>query len=274
MLSDESKQMRRRRNSINIKITLLSWILEFISGMFILVVRRLRKNDYLSARMMNWMVFIDVFLYFVVIPCTYVLNREVTKRIIIMENWYQGIKSIFFGRHSSNSGTEPPAQPPPPREVPLSRYLSGLRNMLNRKTAPTPLVIERDNEPQSSASGMDTPPRQAALSLDIVKLHRNFQNRISGKVASSSNAVSGPLAQLPSPVAVFPSRSLSRIGKPLNRKIAPTPLVVERNNQHQSSVSGMDTPPRQPALTLDISKLQCNFQNRICGKVAPLPENH
>lgn len=33
---------------------------------------------------------------FVVIPSTYVLNREVTKHIIVMENWCKGIKSVFM----------------------------------------------------------------------------------------------------------------------------------------------------------------------------------
>ena len=35
---------------------------------------------------------------FVVIPSTYVLNREVTKQIIALENWFMGLKSIFMSR--------------------------------------------------------------------------------------------------------------------------------------------------------------------------------
>ena len=175
--------MRRRTNSINIKITFLSWIFEFISGILIQALRLLGKNGYLYGKTFQWLFYIDIFLYFVVIPCTYVLKREVTKQIILMENWYQGIKSIFCRRDSSNSGPEPPAQPPPPVAVPLSRTLSLLRKPVHRKIEPMLLVNERDNQPQTSASGMDTPPRQTALSLDISKLHRNFQNRISSKVA-------------------------------------------------------------------------------------------
>ena len=184
LLSDESKQMRRRTNLINIKITFLSWIFEFMSGIFLLVLGLLRENGHLSTKTFDLLYYIDIFLYFVIIPCTYVLNREVTKRIILMESWYQGVKSIFCGRHSSNSAAEPPAQPPPPVAVPRSRTLSLLRKPVHRKIDPMLLVNERDNQPQTLASGMDTPPRQAALSLDISKLHRNFQNRISHKVAT------------------------------------------------------------------------------------------
>ena len=179
--------MRRRTNSINIKITFLSYILECISGMFIIVVGVLRMNEFVSITMTHWMNLVDVLLYFVIIPCTYVLNREVTKRIILMENWYQGIKSIFRKRHSSNSGAEAPAQPPAPEARPRSRALIRPRNPNNRKIAPAPLVNGRHNKPQTSASGMDTPPRQAAMSLDVSKLHRNFLNKISSKVAPLPN---------------------------------------------------------------------------------------
>ena len=33
---------------------------------------------------------------FVIIPFIYILNREVTKQIIVLENWYEGIKSAFI----------------------------------------------------------------------------------------------------------------------------------------------------------------------------------
>ena len=35
---------------------------------------------------------------FVVIPLTYILNREVTKQVIAVENWLMGLKSIFMSR--------------------------------------------------------------------------------------------------------------------------------------------------------------------------------
>ena len=35
---------------------------------------------------------------FVVIPSTYVLNRETTKQIIVLENWFMAIRSVFMSR--------------------------------------------------------------------------------------------------------------------------------------------------------------------------------
>ena len=35
-------------------------------------------------------------LTFVAIPCTYILNRETTKQLIVLENWMKGLRSIFL----------------------------------------------------------------------------------------------------------------------------------------------------------------------------------
>ena len=32
----------------------------------------------------------------IIIPCTYILNRETTKQIIVLENWMKGIQSCFM----------------------------------------------------------------------------------------------------------------------------------------------------------------------------------
>ena len=32
----------------------------------------------------------------IIIPCTYILNRETTKQIIVLENWMKGIQSTFM----------------------------------------------------------------------------------------------------------------------------------------------------------------------------------
>ena len=32
----------------------------------------------------------------VITPCTYILNRETTKQIIVLENWFTGVRAIFM----------------------------------------------------------------------------------------------------------------------------------------------------------------------------------
>ena len=33
---------------------------------------------------------------FIAIPCTYILNRETTKQMIVLENWFKGLRSTFL----------------------------------------------------------------------------------------------------------------------------------------------------------------------------------
>ena len=35
-------------------------------------------------------------LTFVVVPMTYILNRETTKQLIVLENWMEGLRSTFL----------------------------------------------------------------------------------------------------------------------------------------------------------------------------------
>ena len=61
---------------------------------------------------------------FVVLPCTYVLNRDVTKQSIVLGNWYQGIKSIFVPTEQvapmAGGNAAPPNIPAPARNVPVT----------------------------------------------------------------------------------------------------------------------------------------------------------
>ena len=42
-----------------------------------------------------------VLVTFVVIPCTYILNRETTKQIIVLENWLSGLKATIMKREDA-----------------------------------------------------------------------------------------------------------------------------------------------------------------------------
>ena len=94
-LSKEHMRRRHRAVSVNIKITFLSWAMEFISGVTVIAVWLLKEQKspltYVQKLFIQCMIFL-------VIPATYVLNREVTKQIIVLENWCTGMKSIFMSR--------------------------------------------------------------------------------------------------------------------------------------------------------------------------------
>lgn len=106
--------MRRRRQTVNIQITFLSWVLEFIAGNLIITVA-----IWGNKRFHQLYKLLDICLGFVVIPCTFILNRDVTKRIIVLGNWYQGLRSIFVanGQVAPINGIEAaPPDPPAPAE--------------------------------------------------------------------------------------------------------------------------------------------------------------
>ena len=77
--------------SVNIKITFLTWALEFIIGVSVILLFTTGAN--VSVHLIRLMVWV---LGLVIVPFIYVLNREVTKEIIALENWYEGIKSVFL----------------------------------------------------------------------------------------------------------------------------------------------------------------------------------
>ena len=96
VLSESSKLKRRRTNKVNLQMTVISWSLEFIAGLFCLGVN---FNPESSPDLISIMVIFDTCLNFIIIPSTYIFNDEVRKRRIIAEGWYIGVR----GRVVSNS---------------------------------------------------------------------------------------------------------------------------------------------------------------------------
>ena len=186
VLDNDCLLIRRRTNRVNIKITFLSWTLEFLTGIFVILVRVYKINQ-----LIHWAYLIDVCLVFVVIPCTYVLNREVTKQIIVFGNWYQGIKSIFCVKkpptRQINALNEPHHYPSPP---PLLKYIGNdisqkRINVSQRKKIRknTPKNVSPQNRvsalPQTQhVSRLISPPQKPAIAIDMKVLHRNFLKKI------------------------------------------------------------------------------------------------
>ena len=101
-LSENNKRFRQKTLSVNIKIAFVTWILEFSVGMGVLIFWFfVGNNEYMNyLRLFNWST------YLIILPFMYILNREVTKTIIIMENWVAGIRSIFMSREQQNQEVE------------------------------------------------------------------------------------------------------------------------------------------------------------------------
>ena len=90
-LSDECRKYLRQAVSVNIKITFLSWAFECVEGIGVILVWAFAEEKAFR--------FAALFLQFnalVITPCTYILNRETTKQIIVLENWFNGLKATVM----------------------------------------------------------------------------------------------------------------------------------------------------------------------------------
>ena len=98
-LSEDARRYRRQNISVNIKITFLSWIFECLEGATIILVWALgfgEKSHKISG-------IIVPLISFIAIPCTYILNRETTKQMIVMEDWLKGIRSTFMNAEEAQA---------------------------------------------------------------------------------------------------------------------------------------------------------------------------
>ena len=85
-LSDECRKYRHQAVSVNIKITFLSWAFECVEGIGVILVWAFAEEKAFR--------FAGLFFQFfalVTTPCTYILNRETKKQIIVPENWLNGL---------------------------------------------------------------------------------------------------------------------------------------------------------------------------------------
>ena len=90
-LCEEVKIRRRRRYTISIKMTIISWSLELITGVISLVNTLIFGHDDSLEIVTQVLVAVHVFLYFVVIPSSYLLNTEIFKNRIVEQGWISAI---------------------------------------------------------------------------------------------------------------------------------------------------------------------------------------
>ena len=105
-LSEESKIKRRRKKTINLQMTIISWSLEFLAGLTSLIILVFSHLDPSLLSAINIVVdsdssvrilfvFLPVFLYFIIIPSTYLLHTEICKAYIIAHGWCKCFSNII-----------------------------------------------------------------------------------------------------------------------------------------------------------------------------------
>ena len=118
---------RRRRYTISIKMTIISWSLELITGGISLVNTLIFGHDDSLEIVTQILVAVHVFLYFVVIPSSYLLNTQNFKNRIVEKGWTSAIP-----REKRNSRIVPLEN----QELENKPYKSN-ENALNERPIPT-----------------------------------------------------------------------------------------------------------------------------------------
>ena len=93
-LSEEAKRKRRRKHTIGIQITAVSWMLEFIGGCivmsrFLLFQKQDGTKDEWTDRILA---LLDIFVCLIPIPLSYLLNDEAIKLAIQTQGWIRFLR--------------------------------------------------------------------------------------------------------------------------------------------------------------------------------------
>ena len=92
MLSEKSKVRRRKIMEVNIKVTFILWLIEFVGSTLLLLVPRIFGHG--QAGTATGMLFVVLF-YFVLLPFFYLVNNSDVKSTIAEESWFRAIRGIF-----------------------------------------------------------------------------------------------------------------------------------------------------------------------------------
>ena len=93
LLSESSKSRRHRRNLINIHITILSWLVEFIAFFFVLLGSFILGHD--NSIVTLSLQSLTILFYFNILPCIFLINDSDFKGLMAESRWYISFLSLF-----------------------------------------------------------------------------------------------------------------------------------------------------------------------------------
>ena len=95
MLTEEYKLKRHKQTKVSIQMTVISWSLEFLTGLLNMTAMYISRNEETNVDVIMVIVIVDTSLNFILIPSTYVLNNEMNKTFIMAEGWWKIITRCF-----------------------------------------------------------------------------------------------------------------------------------------------------------------------------------
>ena len=92
MLSENTKARRRKLNNVNIKVTFIAWLLEFIGSLVPPLILKTVGHEQVGIGAGE---ILRSSFYFVLLPLAYLINSSELKAAIVDENWFHAISRIF-----------------------------------------------------------------------------------------------------------------------------------------------------------------------------------
>ena len=92
MLSEESIRKRHRQDMISLKMTMIAWTLEFITGSMLLINYVIGNVDNFIWKRIIYT--LDMILCSCVIPCSYILKTEEIRKIVLDSGWCQPLRMV------------------------------------------------------------------------------------------------------------------------------------------------------------------------------------
>ena len=92
ILPEISLQRRRKVNSVNMKTMLICWLVEFAGSALLIF------GPFITGhRNVGWGVIqvLILFVYFILVPLTYLINSSDTKKAITDFDWSSGVSVVF-----------------------------------------------------------------------------------------------------------------------------------------------------------------------------------
>ena len=92
MLSEKSKARRHKLNDVNIKVTFIVWLIEFVASILLIFIPKIFGHGQVGTGAGT--IFVSLF-YFLLLPFSYLINSSDIKGEIVDESWFHAIRGIF-----------------------------------------------------------------------------------------------------------------------------------------------------------------------------------
>ena len=90
LLNDNAKQRRKHTKTVNIQMSVITWLIEFITGCLLIILFTLDDN----ITVIIIIGLFDIIMTFVAIPGAYILNTEIMKSRIIQNGWIRSLRPL------------------------------------------------------------------------------------------------------------------------------------------------------------------------------------